>query len=103
VRQRQFAEAREEVHGVAPAHPLARRRRLDETKNFLEILACRSQVPFQHRDIAKVELRVGERLVVATLAAALGGALVELASAVQIPVLDVEPSDRVQVFAGGRV
>src|SRR5262245_63746910 len=76
--KRQFPEAREEVDRVAPAHPLARRGGSDETKDAFEILPSRDQVARQQRDIAEVELGVGKRLVVTTLPAAIGCALVEL-------------------------
>src|SRR5215468_5358859 len=99
-RECQFAQAGEEVDGVAPAHPFARRRVPDEVIHPLEIVPSQGEVALEQGDVPEVELSIGERFMITAPVATLGSALVELAGPIEIAALHVEPPQRVEVAWG---
>jgi hypothetical protein len=65
---------------------------VDPLKNLLS----QAEVAFRQEDIAQVDLRIGDRFVVAPLMGSFGPLPVEVEGSVQVSNLDVQPSHGVQ-------
>src|SRR5262245_6498093 len=96
-RERQFPEAREQMYRIAPAHPFAGGRVLHEAMGPYEVVAGRGEIPLQQRDVAEVELGVGEGLVITAPTTALRRAPIQFAGRTEISALHVDPTDGVQI------
>ena len=60
--QPEVAQAGEEVHGVAPLHPVTRGWIVRQTVDPVEVFLGQYEVALQQKDVAQIEFRIGDHL-----------------------------------------
>ena len=94
--QPEVSQAGKEVHGVAPLHPVAGGRMVHQAVDAVEELLGQRQVALRQKDVAQVQLGVGNGLVIVPLPGPLGPLSVEINGALQVPALAGEPPQAVE-------
>src|SRR5262249_42481963 len=96
-REGQLPQTREEMHRIAPPHPFTGGGVLYESVHAREVVSGEGKITLYQRDVAQVQVGIREGLVIAPVATALGSALVQLAGAIEITTLHMEPPERIEV------